>query len=102
MKTSSIAVESYPINFQSDSIVRQKNKVNLPSYTTMNKTYFITLNQDVEIAKEVGDKAAEGLSYCNLGFAYHDQGQFKTDIEYHKHYLEIAKEVGDKAKEGKL
>ncbi|CAH3165303.1 unnamed protein product, partial [Pocillopora meandrina] len=54
-----------------------------------------------EIAKEVGDKAGEGGSYCNLGNAYQGLGQFKTAIQYHQRHLEIAKEVGDKAGEGK-
>ena len=47
------------------------------------------------------DKAVEGRSYCNLGNAYQDLGEFKTAIKYHQRHLEIAKEVGDKAGEGK-
>ncbi|XP_066029040.1 tetratricopeptide repeat protein 28-like [Pocillopora verrucosa] len=54
-----------------------------------------------EIAKEVGDKAGEGRSYGNLGYAYGGLGQFKTAIQYHQRDLEIAKEVGDKAGEGR-
>ncbi|XP_066014981.1 tetratricopeptide repeat protein 28-like [Pocillopora verrucosa] len=54
-----------------------------------------------EIAKEVGDKAEEGKSYCNLGCAYEGLGEFKTAIGYYQRYLEIAKEVGDKAGEGR-
>ena len=55
----------------------------------------------LEIAKEVGDKVGEGISYGNLGNAYQGLGQFKTAIQYHQRHLEIAKEVGDKAGEGK-
>ena len=55
----------------------------------------------LEIAKEVGDKAGEGISYGNLGNAYQGLGQFKTAIQYHQRHLEIAKEVGDKAGERK-
>ena len=65
------------------------------------KTYFITSNQEVEIAKDLGDKTGDGRSYGNLGNAYGGLGQFKTAIDYHKRCLEIAKEVGDKAGEGK-
>ena len=57
--------------------------------------------QDLKIAKEVGDKAGEGRSYGNLGNAYQGLGQFKTAIQYHQRHLEIAKEVGDKAGEGR-
>ncbi|XP_066024420.1 tetratricopeptide repeat protein 28-like [Pocillopora verrucosa] len=56
--------------------------------------------RDLEIAKEVGDKAGEGRSYSGLGNAYDSLGQFKTAIQYHQRHLEIAKEVGDKAGEG--
>ena len=55
----------------------------------------------LEIAKEMGDKAREGVSYRNLGNAYQGLGQFKTAIEYHQRHLEIAKEVGDKTGEGR-
>ncbi|RMX59738.1 hypothetical protein pdam_00025790, partial [Pocillopora damicornis] len=54
----------------------------------------------LEIAKEVGDKAREGISYGGLGIAYQGLRQFKTAIQYHQRRLEIAKEVGDKAREG--
>ena len=55
----------------------------------------------LEIAKEMGDKAGEGVSYGNLGNAYQGLGKFKTAIEYHQRHLEIAKEVGDKTGEGR-
>ncbi|XP_066026422.1 tetratricopeptide repeat protein 28-like [Pocillopora verrucosa] len=61
----------------------------------------IAKERDLEIAKEVGDKAGEGRSYANLGCTYIGLGQFKTAIDYHQRHLEIAKEVGDKAGEGK-
>ena len=50
---------------------------------------------------EVGDKAGEGRSYCNLGNAYDSLGDFERAIQYHERHLKIAKEVGDKAGEGK-
>ena len=34
------------------------------------KTAITYHQRDLEIAKEVGDKAREGRSYCNLGIAY--------------------------------
>ncbi|PFX30568.1 G-protein-signaling modulator 2 [Stylophora pistillata] len=53
----------------------------------------------LEIKKEVGDKAGEGSSYCNLGAAYRGLGNFRKAIEYQQLALEIKKEVGDKAGE---
>ena len=37
----------------------------------------------LKIAKEVGDKASEGIAYGSLGCAYHRLGDFKTAIGYH-------------------
>ena len=54
----------------------------------------------VEIAKDVADKAEEGIAWGNLGNAYQSLGDFKTAFDYYKRYLEIAEEVGDKAEEG--
>ena len=51
------------------------------------------LLRHLEIAKEVGDKAGEGTSYCNLGTAYGRLGYLKTAIRYHQRTLEISKEV---------
>ena len=56
--------------------------------------------QDLEIAKEVGDRAGEGKTYANLGCAHQSLGDFSQAIKYHTQYLEIAKEVGDRAGEG--
>ena len=54
-----------------------------------------------EIAKEVGDRAGEGMAYGNLGIAFDSQGDFNKAIEYHTLDLAIAKEVGDRAGEGR-
>lgn len=56
---------------------------------------------DLKIAKELGDRAGEGVSYGDLGNAYDSKGDFKTAIKYHELHLEIAKELGDRAGEGK-
>ena len=53
------------------------------------------------IAKEVGDRAEEGMAYGNLGNAYRSQGDFSKAIEYHTQCMAIAKEVGDRAGEGR-
>jgi tetratricopeptide (TPR) repeat protein len=50
--------------------------------------------QDLEIAKEVGDRAGEGQTYGNLGNAHDSMGAYTT------RNLEIAREVGDRAGEG--
>ena len=55
--------------------------------------------KDLSISKELGNRAQEGLTYGNLGIAYHHQGDFKEAMDYHKKYLSIAKEMEDKAEE---
>jgi tetratricopeptide (TPR) repeat protein len=57
--------------------------------------------QDLAIAKEVGDRAGEGMAYGNLGIAYQSQGDFSKAIKYYGQRLAIAKEVGDRAGEGR-
>jgi hypothetical protein len=52
------------------------------------------------MAKEVGDRAGEGIAYGNLGNAYGSQGDYAKAIEYHAPDLAIAKEVGCWAGEG--
>jgi tetratricopeptide (TPR) repeat protein len=56
--------------------------------------------QHLAIAKEVGDRAGEGVAYGNFGNAYRSQGDFTKAIEYHLQHLAIAKEVGDRSGEG--
>ncbi|CAH3184240.1 unnamed protein product [Porites lobata] len=55
----------------------------------------------LRISKEVGDRAGEGIAYCNLGNAYDSLGDFQKAIEYHERHLKISKEVGDRAGKGK-
>ena len=56
--------------------------------------------KNLSIAKEVGDRAGEGLTYGNLGNAFSNVGNFKQAIEYYEKGLSIAKEVGNRAGEG--
>ena len=56
--------------------------------------------KDLKIALEVGDRAGEGITYCNIGVAYRCLGDFKKAVDYHERELMIALEVGDKAGEG--
>ncbi|XP_078350819.1 tetratricopeptide repeat protein 28-like [Oculina patagonica] len=58
-------------------------------------------NSELSIAKELGDKAAEGRSYLNLAIAYQSLGDFNQAIDYHKQRLSIAKELGQKDGEGR-
>ena len=55
----------------------------------------------LNIAKQSGDKAAEGRAYCTLGIAYNNLGDFKQAIDYHKQDLSIAKELGQRDGEGR-
>ena len=57
-------------------------------------------NQQLSIAKELGDRAREGRAYGNLGNAYQSLGDFKQAVKYHNQDLSIAKELGDRAGEG--
>ena len=57
--------------------------------------------QQATIAKEVGNRAGEGVACANLGNAYRSQGDYAKAIDYHTRDLAIAKEVGDRAGEGK-
>ena len=49
----------------------------------------------LNIAKEVGSRAAEGHAYCNLGSDYHSLGEYQQALHYHKQALNIAKKVDD-------
>ena len=52
--------------------------------------------RDLEIAKEVGNKAGEGRSYCLLGTIHLHQRELTKAIECYQRHLEISKETGDK------
>ena len=47
------------------------------------------LERRLSIAKEVGDRAGEGMAYGNLGICYEILGRYKEAIEYHNNYDEL-------------
>ncbi|XP_078074324.1 G-protein-signaling modulator 2 isoform X1 [Mustelus asterias] len=51
------------------------------------------------IVKELGDRAAQGRAYGNLGNTHYLLGNFGKAVKSHKERLEIAKEFGDKSAE---
>ncbi|XP_070688302.1 G-protein-signaling modulator 2-like [Pempheris klunzingeri] len=51
------------------------------------------------VVKELGDKAAQGRTYGNLGNTYYLLGEFEAAIAAHDKRLLIAKEFGDKSAE---
>ncbi|XP_044165836.1 tetratricopeptide repeat protein 28-like [Acropora millepora] len=51
------------------------------------------------IAIEDGDRVREGLTYRELGSAYHSLGDAQKAIEYYEKHLDIAIEVGDRVRE---
>jgi len=55
--------------------------------------------QALFIAREVGDRAEEGVNFCNLGTAYYALGQWEQAVESHKVALSIAREIGYRAGE---
>ncbi|XP_032993510.1 G-protein-signaling modulator 1 isoform X1 [Lacerta agilis] len=55
--------------------------------------------KNLSLVKELGDRAAQGRAYGNLGNSHYLLGNFSKAIIFHKQRLAIAKEFGDKAAE---
>ncbi|XP_042686725.1 G-protein-signaling modulator 1 isoform X5 [Centrocercus urophasianus] len=55
--------------------------------------------RNLSLVKELGDRAAQGRAYGNLGNTQYLLGNFSEAIAFHKERLAIAKEFGDKAAE---
>ena len=53
------------------------------------------------IAKDVGNRAGEGIASGNLGNTYQIFGDFQRAIEYHEKHLSDAKDVGNRDGEGR-
>ncbi|KAG8447508.1 hypothetical protein GDO86_014855 [Hymenochirus boettgeri] len=54
---------------------------------------------NLALVKELGDRAAQGRCYGNLGNTQYLLGNFSEAIAFHKERLSIAKEFGDKSAE---
>ncbi|GCC32006.1 hypothetical protein chiPu_0010466 [Chiloscyllium punctatum] len=54
---------------------------------------------NLAIVKELGDRAAQGRAYGNLGNTHYLLRNFRKAVKSHKERLEIAKEFGDKSAE---
>jgi tetratricopeptide (TPR) repeat protein len=57
-------------------------------------------NKRLFIAREIGDRQAEGIALGILGIAYDSLGNYSEAIEYYQQYLAIAREIGDRRGEG--
>uniref|UniRef100_H3BDC3 G protein signaling modulator 1 n=1 Tax=Latimeria chalumnae TaxID=7897 RepID=H3BDC3_LATCH len=55
--------------------------------------------RNLSLVKELGDRAAQGRAYGNLGNTHYLLGNFTEATAFHKERLSIAKEFGDKAAE---
>ncbi|XP_057355222.1 G-protein-signaling modulator 1 isoform X3 [Manis pentadactyla] len=55
--------------------------------------------KNLALVKELGDRAAQGRAYGNLGNTHYLLGSFVEATTFHKERLAIAKEFGDKAAE---
>ncbi|XP_047554880.1 G-protein-signaling modulator 1 [Lutra lutra] len=55
--------------------------------------------RNLSLVKELGDRAAQGRAYGNLGNTHYLLGSFMEATAFHKERLAIAKEFGDKAAE---
>jgi tetratricopeptide (TPR) repeat protein len=56
--------------------------------------------QALAIAREIGDRSAEGRQLGSLASCYADLGQTQRAMELHKQALAIAREIGDRSAEG--
>ncbi|XP_061119246.1 G-protein-signaling modulator 1b [Conger conger] len=65
--------------------------------TLKRATAFYEMN--LSLVKELGDRAAQGRAYGNLGNTHYLLGNFVEAIKFHQERLAIAKEFGDKAAE---
>ena len=65
------------------------------------KTALEYYQRHLKIAKELGDRSAEGKANGCIGHAYLLLGDFKSSKDYHERHLKIAKELGDTLGEGK-
>ncbi|XP_034047490.1 G-protein-signaling modulator 1b isoform X2 [Thalassophryne amazonica] len=65
--------------------------------TLQRATSFYEMN--LCLVKELGDRAAQGRAYGNLGNTHYLLGNFVEAIKFHRQRLSIAKEFGDKAAE---
>ncbi|XP_010774268.1 G-protein-signaling modulator 2-like [Notothenia coriiceps] len=54
---------------------------------------------NLAIVKELGDRAAQGRTYGNLGNTYYLLGSFRQAVASHEQRLRIAKEFGDRSAE---
>ncbi|XP_047444996.1 G-protein-signaling modulator 2 isoform X2 [Mugil cephalus] len=55
--------------------------------------------ENLAIVKELGDRAAQGRTYGNLGNTYYLLGNFRKAVASHEQRLRIAKEFGDRSAE---
>jgi len=58
------------------------------------------LETALSAARELKDKAAEGVHLGNLGNAYAALGETRKAIEHYEQHLKIAREIGDRRGEG--
>lgn len=56
--------------------------------------------RELERARRVGDRAAEGTALANLGSVYASQGDFRRAAEAYERAVTIARELGDRQSEG--
>ncbi|XP_057211496.1 G-protein-signaling modulator 1b isoform X2 [Triplophysa rosa] len=67
------------------------------SDTLQRATAFYEMN--LALVKDLGDRAAQGRAFGNLGNTHYLLGNFVEAIKFHRERLSIAKEFGDKAAE---
>ncbi|KAI1900578.1 hypothetical protein AGOR_G00051360 [Albula goreensis] len=65
--------------------------------TLQKATEYYEMN--LSLVKELGDRAAQGRAFGNLGNTHYLLGNFVEAIKFHRERLSIAKEFGDKAAE---
>jgi CHAT domain-containing protein/Tfp pilus assembly protein PilF len=58
--------------------------------------------QALDIAKEVGDRAAKAVAFSSIGAAYQELGRYSQALSSYQQALEAAKSIGDRSEEGRL
>ncbi|MEL6137360.1 MAG: CHAT domain-containing protein, partial [Cyanobacteria bacterium J06628_6] len=56
--------------------------------------------QRLDIAREIGDRASEGVALGSLGIVYGNLGQYQRAIDLYEQHLDITREIDDRAGEG--
>lgn len=55
--------------------------------------------KSIKVSEEIGDEENIGTAYCNIGYAYEDQGNLRQAIDYYDKAIKIFRKHNDKLSE---